>query len=96
MLQDTSIEFTTLQERNDRGSVVATKFIIPCEIKASLQLIGNFETGKLLLKMRNVEHFGTVEHVLVPAAITEEGLNELSRFILGETRRIGPLLLKDA
>ena len=40
--------------------------------------------------------FGTLEHVLAPEAITEESLVELSRFMLGESRRIGPLLLKDA
>lgn len=96
VLQDMRIEFTDQKERNERGSFVSTKFIIPCEVKGSVQLIGNFETGKLLLKTRNVESFGTLEHVLSPDAITEESLNELSHFILGETRRIGPLLLKDA
>ena len=96
VLQDTRIEYTTQQERNDRGSIVGTKFIIPCEVKASLQLLGNFDTGKLLLKTRNVEHFGTLEHVLSPEAITEESLKELSRFILGESRHIGQLLLKGA
>lgn len=96
VLQDIKIEFTSQRERNDRGSFVSTKFIIPCEVKASLQLVGNFETGKLLLKTRNVEAFGTLEQVLAPEAITEESLKELSRFILGETRRFGPLLLQDA
>jgi hypothetical protein len=96
VLQDTRIEYTTQQERNDRGSIVGTKFIIPCEVKANLQLLGNFDTGKLLLKTRNVEHFGTLEHVLSPEAITEESLKELSRFILGESRALGPLLLKSA
>ena len=96
LLLGTKIAFTTQQERNDRGAVVRTTFIIPCEVKASLQLVGNFDTGKLLLKTHNVEHFGTLEYVLSPEAITEESLNELSRFILGESRRIGPLLLQDA
>lgn len=96
LLLETNIEFTTQQERNDRGATVRTTFIIPCEVKASMQLVGNFDTGKLLLKTRNVGHFGTLEHVLSPEAITEESLNELSHFILGESRRIGPLLLKNA
>lgn len=96
VLQNIKIEYTTMQERNDRGSLVATKFVIPCEVKGGLQLIGNFETGKLLLKARNIEHFGTIEHVVNPDAVTSESLEELSHFILGETRRIGPLLLKDA
>jgi len=94
MLEDERIEFSTWQERNDRGALVGTKFLIPCEVKASLQLVGNFETGKLVLKLRNVEHFGTAEYVLPAEAVTKESLHELSQFVLGETRQIGSLLRK--
>ncbi len=94
MLEDARIEFSTQQERNNRGALVGTKFVIPCEIKAVLQLVGNFETGKLMLKLGNVEHFGTAEYVLSAEAVTKESLHELSQFILGETKQIGSLLLK--
>ena len=92
MLEDEKIEFSTQQERNDRGALVGTKFVIPCEVKAVMQLVGNFETGKLLLKLRNVEHFGTAEYVVPAAAFTTESLRELAQFILGETRQIGSLV----
>ncbi len=94
MLEEEKIEFSTLQERNDRGALVGTKFVIPCEVKAVLQLVGNFETGKLLLKLRNVERFGTAEYVVPAAAVTTEALRELAQFILGETRQIRSLLQK--
>ena len=94
MLEDEKIDFSTMQERNDRGALVATKFLIPCEVKASLQLLGNFETGKLILKLRNVEHFGTAEYVVSAEAVTKESLHELAQFILGEARQIGSLLRK--
>lgn len=94
MLEDEKIEFSTMQERNDRGALVATKFLIPCEVKATLQLLGNFETGKLVLKLRNVEHFGTAEYVVSAEAVTKESLHELAQFILGEARQIGSLLRK--
>jgi len=96
LLEDTGVAFTNLGERNERGTVVKTTFVVPCEVKANLQLLANFDSGRLLLKMRNVEHFGTVEHVLAPESVTDESLAELTRLILGESRRIGPLLLKDA
>lgn len=96
LLLDTKIKFTTQEERNERGSIVRTAFVLPCEVEASLQLVGNFDTGKLLLRTRNVEDFGMLEHVLAPEAITEESLDELTGFILGESSRIGPLLLKNA
>ena len=95
-LVDNGIEFTTLDSRNERGSVERTTFVFPCQVTASLQLVGNFDTGKLLLKARNVERFGMLEHVLAPEAITDESLEELSAFILGETSGLGPLLLKNA
>lgn len=96
VLLETKIEYTAEQEHNARGSVVGTTFSIPCEVRASMRLVGDFDTGKLLLKMRNVEHFGTLAYVVDPEAITEESLNELSQFILGESRHIGKLLLKGA
>lgn len=96
VLLDTKIEFTTQEERNERGSVVRTTFVLPCEVKASLLLVGNFDTGKLLLRAHNIERFGMLEHLLAPEAITEESLEELTGFILGESSRIGPLLLKNA
>ena len=96
VLDDAKIEYTSMQERNNRGVTTGTKFVIPCDVRAALQLVGNFDNGKLLLKMRNVEHFGTAEHVLAPEAITDESLDELTHFILGESKRIGPLLLKGA
>jgi len=96
VLLDTKIEFTAQQKHNDRGSLVRTTFVIPCEVKASLQLVGNFDTGKLLLRTRNVEHFSVLEHVMAPEAITEQSLNELAQFILGESKHIGPLILKGA
>ena len=94
MLENAKIQFSTERERNNRGVPVATKFVIPCEVKAALQLAGNFETGKLMLKLRNVEHFGTAEFMVSPEAIKKESLDELVQFILGETRRIGSLLPK--
>ncbi len=96
VLLDARIKFTTQEERNERGSVVRRTFILPCTVEADLQLSGNFDTGKLLLSTRNIGHFGTLEHVLATEAITEESLDELTGFILGESNRIGPLLLQNA
>ena len=96
LLKDYQIEFSTQDARNERGSLERTTFGFLCEVKASLVLGGNLETGKLLLKMVNVEHFGMMEHVLSPDAITQESLEELTGVILGETGRVGPLLTKNA
>ena len=95
-LVEYKIEFTTKEERNDRGALARTTFIIPCKVVARVELIGNFETGKLLLKTQNIERFGSMTHELSTEAITDEALDELTGFILGESSRLGPLLLKGA
>ena len=96
LLQDSGLAFTSQSERNARGAVVKTGFVVPCEIQANLQLLANFDSGRLLLRMRNVEHFGITEHVIAPEAVTDESLQELTNLILGLSRRVGPLLLKNA
>ncbi len=95
-LLDNKIEFKARDERNERGSLARTVFDFPCEVKASVILQGDFEAGRILLKARNVERFGMVEHRLHPQAVTVEALEEFAGFILGETPRVGPLLLKGA
>lgn len=93
LLRDTGIEFTTREERNDHNTIVKTLFEIPCEVWAKLELIGNFDSGKLLLRTRNIERFGMMDYELDPAAISDELLDELSEFIRGENINIGTLLL---
>jgi hypothetical protein len=91
LLTDNRIEFTERSE-GSRG----TLFMFPCEVKAYVLFEGNFETGTILLRTRNVERFGNVEHKLVPEAITEASMEEFAGFILAENPRVGPLLLKGA
>lgn len=95
-LTDYKIEFREYETRNNSGVVSSVKFDFPCEVKASIMLQGQFNTGKLLLKMRNVERFGMAEYVIDPSAIDDESLGELIAHMLGETPKIGPLLLRGA
>jgi len=91
VLTDNKIEFKAHDDRNQRGRTV---FEFACDVRASVVLEGNADTGRILLRARNVERFGMLEHQLVPEAITAEALEEFAGFILGETNRVGPLILK--
>jgi hypothetical protein len=95
-LTDNKIEFREYETRNNSGVVMSAKFDFPCEVKASIMLLGQFDTGKLLLKMRNVERFGIAEYSIAPEAVDDESLGELIAHMLGETPKIGPLLLRGA
>ena len=96
LLEDCDIAFRTHDVRNDRGTIQRTLFYFPCEVAASLVLLGNFSTGKLLLRTRNVSGFGALEQILAPEAIDDASLDELTGFILGETSHPGSLLLRNA
>ena len=96
LMLEAKIKFTSRQERDEWGSGVQTTFVLPCQVEASLHLVGNFDTGKLLLRTFNIGQFSMLGYELAPEVITEESLDELSGFILGESGHVGPLLLKNA
>lgn len=96
LLEDSNIKFDAQGTFNKRGSLERTTFEFPCDVAASLVLLGDFDTGELLLDARNVSGFGSMKQILVPEAITDESLDELKRFIVGETSDLRLLLLRDA
>ena len=96
ILKDYGLAFHISDTRNDRGAIVKTTFSFPCEVLAKIELIGKFDAGNLILKMSNVGQFGKLEYTIEPAAVTQESLEELTGFILGEERQVGPLILKRA
>lgn len=94
ILKDYGLAFHMSDTRNDRGAIVKTTFSFPCEVLVKIELIGKFDAGNLILKMSNVGQFGKLEYTIEPAAVTQESLEELTGFILGEEKQVGPLILK--
>ncbi len=90
-LFDHNIAFTADEEKNDRARVERATFNFPCEVKAGLLIVGDTQTGGLVLKTRNIERFGIMEFRMAPEAITHESLDELAMLILGKPSRIAQL-----
>lgn len=95
-LFDNNIAFTTDEVRNERGYVERATFSFPCEIKAGLQITGDYSSGQLVLRSRHVDRFGIMEYRFGPEAITQEALDELARLILGEPNRIAQFFQRTA
>lgn len=95
-LFDNNIVFTTDEVRNERGYVERATFSFPCEIKAGLQLTGDYGSGQLVLRSRHIDRFGIMEYRFGPEAVTQEALDELARLILGEPNRIAQLFPRTA
>lgn len=87
-LLECKIEFQYNDKKSEKGSLLNTTFGFLCEVKAQVVFHGQFDTGKLLLKMRNVERFGAVEYLVSPEAVTQEALEELAGHILGELPQV--------
>ncbi len=96
LLEDCGIRFESVATWSKRGSLERTTFSFPCEVAASLQLVGQYDDGALLLRASNVCGFGSMEQILAPEAISEASLDELGNYILGKSTRLGPLLLRQA
>jgi hypothetical protein len=92
LLRDCAITFETHGVWSKRGSLAATRFVFPCQADASLLLVAQHDSARLLLRARNVAGFGMMEQILAPAAVSDKSLDELAGFILGETWRLGTLL----
>ena len=95
-LEEAGVPFTAHDMYNDRGATEGSKFIIPCEVKASVLLHSERDLGKLLLRTSNVSGFGSLSQLLSPEAIDEDSLDELAGFILGEQKGLGSLLSRGA
>lgn len=94
LLAENRIEYATKDSLNARGFVERSTFMFLCEVRASVLLQADFESGRIHLRTINVEHFGVLEHEIEPKAITPEALEEFAGFILGEERQFELLLAK--
>jgi len=94
LLAENRIEYTVKDALNARGFVERSTFMFSCEVKASVMLQANFESGHIQLRTINVGHFGVLEHQIEPVAVTPEALEEFAGFILGEEQQFGMMLAK--
>ena len=95
-LEEAGVTFTAHDMYNARGATEGSKFIVTCEVKASVLLLTERDLGKVILRASNVSGFGSLSQLIAPEAINEEALDELAGFILGEQRGPGSLLLRRA
>jgi hypothetical protein len=95
MLKDYGLQFSSRDDKTESGAIIKTTFGINFEVLCHLEMEANYDTFKVMLKMRNVERFGPMEYTLSPDAITQESLEELTGYLLCETNKVGPLLLQN-
>lgn len=92
ILIENKIEFRTREGRNERGVPDRTTFVFPCEVNARLVLTGDYEKGAIEVTTRHIERFGMLSYRLAPEGISDEALEHLAGFLLGETPSVGTML----
>lgn len=94
VLAENKIEFTTKEVRNERGMLDQTVFSFPCEVSARLVLAGDYRDGTIGMSTWHVARFGGLDYRFAPEAITDEALEQLAGFVLGESAAAGPLFAR--
>ena len=95
-LEEAGVLFTAHEMYNEHGATAGSKFIVPCDVKASVLLYSERDLGKILMRTSNVSGFGSLSQLLAPEAIDDDSLDDLAGFILGEQRDLGSLLARRA
>jgi hypothetical protein len=86
---DRKIKVQRESPATERGSVKHTTFSIDCDVSALLVFEGDFETGRIKLRLRDIERWGSSEYMLYPEAITEAALEEFAGATSGPSPRRG-------
>ncbi len=79
-----NLRFTSEPIRNDRRVVVSETFVISGDIICGVDIVGDYETGAVRFKLKNVEDFGPSMYTLEPDAITDQALEELAKVLIGK------------
>ncbi len=84
LLWQNNLRFTSEAVRNDRRVVISETFSINCEVVCSVDVEGDYETGSIRFKMKNVEDFGPTVYTLEPDSVTDPALEELAKLLIGK------------
>lgn len=84
LLWQNNLRFTSEPLRNDRRVVVSETFVINCEIICGIDIVGDYETGAIRFKLKNIEDFGPTLYTLEPDSVTDQALEELAKLLIGK------------
>jgi len=84
LLWQNNLRFTSEPTRNERRVVVSETFLISCDIICGVEVVGDYETGAIRFKFKNVEDFGPSLYTLEPDAVTDQALEELAKLLIGK------------
>lgn len=79
-----SLPFEHRDVRDDKGRIVRTIITVLSKVPSSVTLNGNFDTGDVILTMRNLELLGDVKQTLHVKDVNEGFFEEIGKAVLGQ------------
>ena len=84
LLWQNNLRFTSEPQRNERRVVVSETFTIGCDVICGVDVVGDYESGAVRFKLKNVEDFGPTLYTLEPDAVSDQSLEELAKLLIGK------------
>lgn len=91
-LWSVGLKFDCKEQKNDRGAIERATFSVPADIPGTAAFIGNIETGRIKLQLKNVEMLGDLELQYSPDELDHLLLEEFAKVLLAKQnnfRRMG-------
>ena len=84
LLWQNNMRFTSEPFRNERRVIIMEVFKINCDVICGAEIVGDYESGAVQFKLKNVEDFGTTVYTLEPDTVNDQSLEELAKLFIGK------------
>ena len=83
-LWQNNMRFTSEPFKNERRVTTHEVFKINCEVICGADVVGDYESGAIRFRLKNVEDFGPTVYTLEPDSVTDKALEELAKLFIGK------------
>ncbi len=84
LLWQNNMRFTSEPFRNERRVIVHEVFKIECTVICGVEVVGDYESGAIRFKLKNVEDFGPTVYSLEPDTVNDQSMEELAKLLIGK------------
>ena len=84
LLWQNNMRFTSEPFRNERRVIVMEVFKINCDVICGADIVGDYDSGAVRFKLKNIEDFGPTVYTLDPDAVTDQSLEDLAKLFIGK------------
>ncbi|MBL8522322.1 MAG: hypothetical protein JNN20_01400 [Betaproteobacteria bacterium] len=84
LLWQNNMRFTSEPFRNERRVIIMEVFKINCDVICGAEIVGDYDSGAIRFKLKNVEDFGPTVYTLEPDSVNDQSLEDLAKLFIGK------------